>query len=95
MRCQNATVGRLNTIFGDFLWLKELCKEGKRYLFSRHDYTLEVDVKNLSCDLEKQHFQVFQINYLLAFQVSYNLKICCREGVLRVHRLSQTYPESI
>lgn len=94
MRCQSATVGRLNTIFGDFQWLKELRKVGKRYSFSRHDYTLEVHVKNLSCNLEKQHFQVFQTNYLLAFQVSHNLKICCREGILRVQRLksSRTQP---
>lgn len=36
-------------------------------------------MKKLSCNLEKQHFQVLQPNYLLIFQVSYNLKICCRE----------------
>lgn len=28
---------------------------------------------------KKQHFQVFQPYYLLTFQVTYHLKICCRE----------------
>lgn len=85
----DATLGRLNTSFGDnfkdpFLlqWSKVMQRRKKKYIHvAAADYTLGAHVKNLNCNLETTFLGIPAP--LFTEISSYNLKVCCRERLTK------------